>query len=390
MKDLRAVIIGGGGTGGALAYDLALRGFQVQLFERGELTSGTTGRHHGQLHSGARYAVKDANIARECRCETLILGSIAPEALEFNGGLFVALEESDLGYLPRFLEGCERAGIPAEELSPAAACALEPNLNPRVKAAVAIPDGTIDAFRLAMSFFASAKKAGAAIQPYHEVLSVETRGGKVGAVHVRSHAEKRDYRVEADVVINAGGAWAGRIAESAGVKLGVTPSPGTLLAVSGRLTDRVISRLAPPGNGDILVPQRRLTIIGTTEWITADVENSLYREEDLPFLSRRAAELVPAFSGAPFHAAWSAPRPLFGRSLDAEDGRGLSRDFACIHHESEGAAGFFSLVGGKATVLRLMAEKGADAVCAYTGFTAGCETSEKPLSSWRDYYRDGR
>ena len=48
------LIIGGGGTGGALAHDLALRGLRVTLVERGEITSGTTGRHHGLLHSGAR------------------------------------------------------------------------------------------------------------------------------------------------------------------------------------------------------------------------------------------------------------------------------------------------------------------------------------------------
>ena len=53
------LIVGGGGTGGALAHDLALRGMKVTLVERGEFTSGTTGRHHGLLHSGARYAVND-------------------------------------------------------------------------------------------------------------------------------------------------------------------------------------------------------------------------------------------------------------------------------------------------------------------------------------------
>jgi glycine/D-amino acid oxidase-like deaminating enzyme len=52
------VIIGGGGTGAALAHDLVLRGFQVSLFERGELLSGTTGRHHGLLHSGGRVSGK--------------------------------------------------------------------------------------------------------------------------------------------------------------------------------------------------------------------------------------------------------------------------------------------------------------------------------------------
>jgi len=72
MEQYDVVIIGGGGTGAATAYDLALRGFTVALFERGELTSGTTGRHHGQLHSGARYALGDTRIAQECMAETRI------------------------------------------------------------------------------------------------------------------------------------------------------------------------------------------------------------------------------------------------------------------------------------------------------------------------------
>jgi glycerol-3-phosphate dehydrogenase len=394
MRNLHAVIIGGGGTGAALAYDLALRGFRVSLFERGELTSGTTGRHHGQLHSGARYAVKDPNIARECWEETLILRKIAPETLEFNGGLFVAVEEEETAYLEPFLEGCAAAGIPAKIISPSEARRIEPGLSSRVRTAVEVPDGTIDAFRLAMSFFASAQKEGARIFPYHEVLGVETKNGAVTGVRVRNHAARGELLVRADVVVNAGGAWAGRIAKSAGVRLEVTPSPGTLLAVAGRLTDRVISRLAPPGNGDILLPQRRLTIIGTTEWIASDIEDSRCREEDLPFLTRRAAELVPAFSEASFHAAWSAPRPLFGGAAggetaggDEDDGRGLSRDFACVDHGSEGAANFFSLVGGKATVLRAMAEKAADLVCRGVEVETFCETAKHRLSSWRDYYR---
>jgi glycerol-3-phosphate dehydrogenase len=57
--DAHVLIAGGGGTGGALAHDLSLRGLHMTLVERGELTSGTTGRYHGLLHSGARYAVND-------------------------------------------------------------------------------------------------------------------------------------------------------------------------------------------------------------------------------------------------------------------------------------------------------------------------------------------
>jgi glycerol-3-phosphate dehydrogenase len=56
------IVIGGGGTGVALAHDLVLRGVRVSLFERGELFSAATGRHHDLLHSGARYAPHDPDV----------------------------------------------------------------------------------------------------------------------------------------------------------------------------------------------------------------------------------------------------------------------------------------------------------------------------------------
>src|SRR5437762_14064286 len=104
------LIVGGGGTGGALAHDLALRGMKVTLVERGELTSGTTGRHHGLLHSGARYAVNDAESAVECIEENRLLRRIAPSSFEENDGLFVALDDEDLDYLPAFVDGCRATG----------------------------------------------------------------------------------------------------------------------------------------------------------------------------------------------------------------------------------------------------------------------------------------
>ena len=155
------IIIGGGGTGAALAHDLTLRGFEVSLFERGEFLSGTTGRHHGLLHSGARYAVHDPAAARECIQENRILREIAPEALEQNDGLFVALDESDLNYRDAFLASCRDCGIPAEELTRDQALSVEPALNPDLKLAVRVPDATMDAWRLPMHFYATAAANGA-------------------------------------------------------------------------------------------------------------------------------------------------------------------------------------------------------------------------------------
>ncbi|MEM0267563.1 MAG: FAD-dependent oxidoreductase, partial [Thermofilaceae archaeon] len=91
------VVIGGGVTGAATAYDLSLRGFRVTLLERGSIGAGTSGRTHGLLHSGCRY-VADTEVARECYLENQTLRRIAPFLFEKNGGLFVAITEDDLAY----------------------------------------------------------------------------------------------------------------------------------------------------------------------------------------------------------------------------------------------------------------------------------------------------
>src|SRR6186997_3469455 len=119
------LIVGGGGTGGALAHDLTLRGVKVTLVERGEFTSGTTGRHHGLLHSGARYAVNDRESAVECIEENTILRRICPGSFEENDGLFVAITDEDMEYYDAFVEGCAGSGIPTQELTPREALAME-------------------------------------------------------------------------------------------------------------------------------------------------------------------------------------------------------------------------------------------------------------------------
>src|ERR1035437_4473099 len=111
--DAHVLIVGGGGTGGALAHDLSLRGLRVTLVERGELTTGNTGGHHGLMHSGARYAVGDRDSAVECIEENTILRRICPGTFELNDGLFVALEDGHMDSLEPFMEGCEASGIPA-------------------------------------------------------------------------------------------------------------------------------------------------------------------------------------------------------------------------------------------------------------------------------------
>jgi glycerol-3-phosphate dehydrogenase len=370
------VIVGGGGTGGALAHDLTLRGFRVTLFERGELTSGTTGRHHGLLHSGARYAVKDRESAVECIEERQILGRICPDTFEENDGLFVAITDEDVAYEPIFYEACLASGIPARRVTREEALRLEPHLSPEVKMAVQVPDATMDAMRMPLRFFATAKTNGAIIRPWTRVEELLIANRLVTGVRVRDLATGREEEVHADLVVNATGPWAEKLAVMAGCDVPIRPSPGVLLAVRGRLCNMVVNRLHPSGDGDIVVPQRGLSIIGTSSWVVDDPDDLGVPEDHVERMYVEGSKMVPAVRNAERRAAWSAARPLIG-SRDADTGRELSRTFKCFDHRETGEAeGFITISGGKGTTLRAMAETAADVVCSKLGVEAPCQTRE--------------
>ncbi len=385
-EKFHVLVIGGGSTGAALAHDLALRGFRVTLVERGELTSGTAGRHHGLLHSGGRYAVKDQESARECIEENIILRRIAPGSFEENDGLFVGVNDQDYAYLEPFVKGCAECGIPTRVLSPEEVLRMEPYINPSVKAAVQVPDATMDCWRLPLRFFATAKHNGADIRPYIEVVGILRTGATVTGVKVKSHVDGKVSDIGADMVVNATGAWAEQVSEMADCRVPVQPSPGVMVAVKGRWCNMVVNRLAPSGDGDIIVPQRSLSVIGTTSWTTNDPDRLGLPEDHIEKMYRLGGEMIPAVRTAEFRAAWSAARPLIGDE-PASGGRELSRTFKAYDHKvRDGVDGIVSVSGGKGTTMRGMAELTADLVCKKLGSDAPCRTREVVLLPYWAYY----
>ncbi len=380
-----AIIIGAGFTGCALAHDLALRGFAVTVFERGEISSGTSGRTHGLLHSGGRYCVNDPEAGVECIQENIILRKIARQCIEFNGGLFVAITEEDQAYAAVFTAGAQACGIPVEELTPAQALEMEPHLNHALLSAYTVPDGAFDPLRLALAFAATAKRNGASFFAYHQVKSLIMDGqGKVSGVRVWQRTGNREFEARADIVINATGAWAGEIADMAHAAVPVIPTPGIMVAYDQRLTQRVINRLAPPGDGDILVPQRRMVLIGTTSYVVENPDYLPNEPDQIQAMFKAACELVPAVASTHQRGVWTSARPLIGSSVEA---RSLSRTFKCYDHAENGIPGLVTITGGKATTCRAMAESTADVVCARLGISAPCVTREVELIPYREYYR---
>lgn len=386
MDRFHALVIGGGGTGAAVAHDLTLRGLQVTLVERGELTSGTTGRHHGLLHSGARYAVKDQESAIECIEENTILRRMAPGTFEENDGLFVAISDEDLAYSHAFIEGCQECGIPVRRLTREQTLRLEPNLNPNLKMAVQVPDATMDAMRMPLRFFATAQHNGAVIKPFTEVVDFIKYGHNVTGARVHDLTNGQEYDIKADIIINAGGPWSGKIAHMVDVDVPIRPSPGVMLALRGRLCNMVVNRLHTSGDGDIVVPQRGLSVVGTSSWVVDDPDDLGVPEEHVQLMVEKGAELIPMVKTAPFRGVWSAARPLIGPRGE-DSGRELSRTFKCFDHQDEGAEGFVTITGGKATTLRGMAEAASNVVCQKLGVDAPCRTREVVLLPHTAYYR---
>jgi glycerol-3-phosphate dehydrogenase len=381
-----AVIIGAGFTGCALAHDLALRGYKVTVVDRGEISSGTSGRTHGLLHSGGRYCVNDREAAIECIEENILLRKIVKQCIEFNGGLFVALNEADVAFGKEFSEGAKACGIETEQLTAGEALKLEPALSPAVLTAYTVPDGSFDPLRLALAFAATAQQNGVEFRTYHEVKKlIKSSPDRISGVHVWNRHTNSEYDLHADILINATGAWAGHVASTANLSVPVNPTPGVMVAFNKRLINHVINRLALPGDGDIIIPQRRMAVIGTTSFEVNDADYIPVEEDQTKLMWERAVELVPGLKNTAQRGVYMSARPLIGSSVQ---GRSLSRTFKCYDHkESEGIEGFVTITGGKATTCRAMAEKTADLVAKKLAYGTACSTKEVILTSYRNFYQ---
>ena len=316
------IIVGGGITGAGTARDCAMRGLRVLLVERYDIATGATGRNHGLLHSGARYAVTDQESANECIRENMILRRIASHCVDETDGFFITLPEDDLNYQTKFFESCLAAGIHAEIMDPKEALRMEPSINPDIIGAVKVPDGSVDPFRLCAANMLDAKLHGAQVLLYSEVTGFIKDGDRIVGIKTFNHQTHKSGEYYANITVNAAGIWGHHIAELAGVSIGMVPAKGALLIFAHRVNGIVINRCRKPSNADILVPGDTVCIIGTN----------------------------------------------------------ISRGIVCLDHEKrDGLKGFISITGGKLTTYRLMAEMATDLVCEKLSVNKPCETANAPL-----------
>jgi glycerol-3-phosphate dehydrogenase len=397
------LVIGGGSTGTGVARDLAMRGLEVTLVEKGTLTDGTTGRMHGLLHSGARYADTDPRSARQCARENDVLRDIAGHCIEETGGLFVKLPGDDGAYLEEKQAACEDCDIPVQRLDGAEARRREPTLTEDAEAALAVPDAAVDPFRLTVANAKAALEHGARISTHTRVIDVLREGDTVGGVRVRrdppgevGHSAANVQEIEADYVVNATGPWVDDIGAKARLDVDVTRSKGAMVVQEFGDVGTVVNRCRPATDADIVVPHGEMAILGTTHEPVEDPEDFPEEGREVDLLLDELATVVPGVADARTFRSYWGVRPLFdpdgtgdreptapeGGEPDSTTG---SRDFRIVDHEErDGVWGISTVYGGKFTTYRLMAEAVADHVCEKFGIDRPCRTADVPLPGSED------
>lgn len=358
----KIIVIGAGATGSFITHDLASRGFDVTVIEKGNIIGGTSGRFHGMLHSGARYAMNDVKAAQESIIDNKVISEIAPFCIENTGGLFVALNEEDLSFQGKFEDGCKQSNIPIEQLSIESVLKEEPFLNNSVKAAYRVPDKVINSFRFITSLLLTSKKESAKVLLNTEVVEFIKEGNNVNGVKIKNNNTGQSSELKADLIINASGAWSSKLMdEKLGIKsIEMILSAGTMAVINRRFTKHIINRLREPSDGDIVVPFFNDSIIGTTAFIVDDPEKFDIDKEDISFLQKAGSEMLPILANYPVYRYYAGIRPLISAG-ENDDSRKTSRDFKIFDHSAtDNVNGIISIVGGKLSTARIMAKEIGD------------------------------
>jgi glycerol-3-phosphate dehydrogenase len=383
-------VVGGGSTGTGIARDLAMRDFEVTLVERGTLTHGTTGRMHGLLHSGARYANADESSARACIAENRILRDIASHCIEDTGGLFVRLTDDDPSYFDAKRSACEACNIPVKTVTGDAAREIEPHLSATVESALAVPDAAVDPFRLVVANAASAIEHGARVETHSTVRDINCRDGEVVGLDIEHGTETGERvhgvtqgreTIQVDHVVNATGAWAGQLAAMADLSVNVRPSKGAMTIMNVRQVDTVINRCRRKGDADIIVPHETTAILGTTDVEVEDPDDYAESQWEVDTLIDELAAVVPLLADARSIRSFWGVRPLYEPpTIRSDDSGSITRDYFLLDHESrDNTPGMTTIVGGKFTTYRKMAAAVADHLCEKFGSNATCSTDSVPL-----------
>ncbi len=383
----RVLVIGGGINGTGIARDLALRGVDVLLVEKRELGSGTSSASSGMIHGGLRYLQKDPEVTRHSCVDSGAIQRIAPHLVFRIPFVMPVFPDDPLG--PELVEiGLEmydrfvplKNGRPHTRLTRAQALALEPALSERIECAFTLDEWGVDAARLCAANALDAADRGASVLTHTEVMEIlRDASGRVSGARLRDRIRGDETIVEAELVMNATGPWAPRLAELAGERVRLRPGKGIHLVFERRVSHIAIYARGVDGRDMFTFPHEQNSMAGTTDDdYYGDLDRIDVTEDEVAYVLQAMERSIPGIREHRVLHAISGVRPtLFGFGAYEDE---LSRDYQVVDHGAVGGApGLYSMTGGKLAAYRLMAEDAANQLCAALGVEAECRTAELPL-----------
>ena len=389
------VVIGLGVTGAGVALDAVTRGLSVLAVDAHDLAFGTSRWSSKLVHGGLRYLAQgQLGIAHESAVERGILMEVTAPHLTHAMPMLVPLSSS----VSRSQAVFTRAGLIAgntlrraartsaetlpspRRLSATEVLAMAPGLRPAgLRGGLLSWDGQLeDDARLVTTIARTATSYGAHVRTHARALSAT--GTSVG---LRDELTGALSRVTARAVVNATGVWAGDLVEEVTLR----PSRGTHLVLRQEsLPGLTVSVFAPiPGERNrfvLVLPQADGTIyVGLTD-VPVDGEVPDVPEPSEPEIGF-LLDVVSAAFAQPLHrsdvvGAYAGLRPLLDTS--AQDGAGSTADLSRRHAVLTSTTGVVTIVGGKLTTYRQMAQDAVDAAVAGSGLVGrACRTRTLPL-----------
>ncbi|WP_255169821.1 NAD(P)/FAD-dependent oxidoreductase [Natrononativus amylolyticus] len=225
---MTVVVVGGGIVGCASAYELASRGVDVVVCEKGSIGAGSTERAAGGIRGQFSTPVNVELSAASMRVWDAFEERFGADIdYRRNGYLFLAREPDTAAAFEANVAMQRERGVPSELLEPEAALEHCPGiLSEKFAAATYSPtDGFADPHSALTAYAQAAQEAGAEIRTKTAVTAVRREGGRAVGV------ETDDGSLEADYLVNAAGPWAGRVSEMAGVSLPIAPKRRQMVVV---------------------------------------------------------------------------------------------------------------------------------------------------------------
>jgi glycerol-3-phosphate dehydrogenase len=374
------LVVGGGITGAGVALDAAARGYTVALVEKGDFSSGTSSKSTKLVHGGIRYLSQfDFGLTRESLVERGLLirnapflvrpvGFILPLykglkrpmsmpfTLPYGFGTGVVLQAGLLMYdmLAGKLGIRRHRRIGRDTISILAPCVKTEGLTD----AFIYYDAQTDDSRLTATVVRTAALHGALVANYVEVVGFAFRDGKIEAAMVRDRLGGVELTVKARTVVNAAGVFADRIEEMAGAPgVSIQPAKGVHLTVSREALrmDRHAIVLPETEDGRLLflVPWGSRVAIGTTDTAGGDIDNPLADDNDIDYILRHVNRYMNCrLERGDVISAWAGYRPLVRPHRGNRESARLSRSHVVL----DGPGGMVTIVGGKLTTYRRMAQ----------------------------------